>query len=437
MHSDSIVAIEREILGDSGTSGETERNLLALCDTIGPRFAGTEGYRRAADFMLGRFEACGLDKAYLEPFEFTAWRRGAPAQCRLVSPLSAWCEAYALPYSASTGADGVEAEVVDVGAGGESEVEQKAGCIGGRFVLTTAKGRHRQEVYAHCVRLGAVGFILGNPAPGGMLCTGSVADLAAEAIPAASVSNEFMHRVVRQSQRDAVRLHLVTDCAVEPATTWNVVGELTGTDAPDELVVVGGHLDSHDIGPGAYDNAAGAVVVMEAARLLAAQRRHLKRTVRFIGFAGEEVGILGSHYHAKAHAAELQQARFMLNCDMPSLARPRGLAFHEYPEGAAYLEKMGKQTETPVVCLNRSHSYSDHFPFILQGVPTAGIAGGQFGLSVNHFAHMAADTPEKISGTDLRDCAAFAARILLRAASDQQWPAARRCEDNIRLFRKS
>jgi Zn-dependent M28 family amino/carboxypeptidase len=233
-------------------------------------------------------------------------------------------------------------------------------------------------------------------------------------------------QIQRLAGKDEGVFQLTTHGSLEPATTWNVVGELPGVEFPDELVVIGGHLDSHEIGPGAFDNAAGTVVVMEAARLLAKQRKHLKRTIRFIGFAGEEIGLLGSHCHAAKHAAELQKARFMLNCDMPSLGRPRGLAFHKCPKAEPYMALLAEQMETPVLCQNRAHCHSDHYPFILQGVPTAGVAGGKFGPAIQHFAHMAGDTPDKISLTDLRDTAAFIARMLVRAANDDQWPDMRR-----------
>lgn len=422
MTSNPFLAIDRELLGDSGTSDELENNLMHLCDRIGPRFAGTEGYRRAADFMLDKFSSYGLDNPHLEAFEFNAWKRGAPAECRVLSPFIHHLDCYALPYGAATGSKGLEADLIDIGPGGEKEVEKAADQIRGRCVLTDGKGRHRQEIYEHCVNSGAAAFMLSGAVPGGMLGTGSVADSAGGKIPAASLTYEGAHLVRRQLEHGAVRIRLVTDCSLEPDTTWNVVAELTGTDFPDEWVVMGGHLDSHDIGPGAFDNGAGAVMVMEAARLLSKHRGKLRRTLRFIGFAGEEVGLLGSHHHAEKHSVALQKARFMLNCDTPALGRPRGLAFHNCPEAEAYVKQLADQLGTPLVFQTRSHCYSDHYPFTLQNVTTSGIGGGQFGTAVQHFAHMAADTPEKISITDLRECAAFAAQVLIRAANDENWP---------------
>jgi len=452
MTNNPFLAIDKRILADSGTCGEAGRNLFALCDRIGPRFAGSEGYRQAADFMLERFKAWKLDNAHLEPFEFTAWRRGEPARLSVEwprpetssgratrsprspsarPPIPRDYPCYGLPYGAATGAKGIKARLVDIGGGSPDEMAGKR--IKGRFVLTDGSSGHRKEIYARCVEAGATGFILGNRVKGMILGTGSVGDGCDGAIPAVSVAFESAQEIRRLAGDGKARFHVVSAGACEPATTWNVVGELTGTESPDELVIMGGHLDSHDIGPGAFDNAAGAVMVMEAARLLAKQRKHLKRTVRFIGFAGEELGLLGSHYHAKAHAAELHKARFMLNCDTPGLRPPRGLGFHKCPRAEAYVSKLAEQMEAEVLCQNREHCHSDHYPFILQGVPTAGVAGG--GSGVPHFAHMAADTPEKIVVDDLRAASAFAARIVLRAASDEAWPRMRRSKAEVKEWR--
>ncbi|MBT3294986.1 MAG: M20/M25/M40 family metallo-hydrolase [Verrucomicrobia bacterium] len=430
-----FLAIDRRILADSGTSNASGRNLFALCDGIGPRFAGTDGYRRAAEYMLDQFKAYKLDDAHLEPFAFTAWRRGAPATLVMQDPHVREIACYALPYSAATPPAGVTAVLLDLGPGSRADIEAQRKRIKGRFVMSTCTGVHRTETYAHCAALGAAGFIFSMSMEGMLLGTGSVSSGHDGTIPAVSIGHESALQLQRQLKDGTVRLTLAEHAVLEESTTWNVVGDLRGTEHPDELVIMGGHLDSHEIGPGAFDNGAGAVQVMEVARLLARQRKHLKRTVRFIGFAGEEIGLLGSHYHAKAHAAEMRKARFMLNSDTPSLGRPRGLGFHKCPKGAPYLERLGKQMDTEIVCQNRAHCHSDHYPFILQGVPTAGVGGGRFSAPIQHYYHMAADTPEKVSLTDLRDSAAFSARILLRAASDETWPRMRRSAAEVKEWK--
>jgi hypothetical protein len=427
-----FLAIDRKILADSGTSGESAKNLHVLCDEIGPRFAGTDGYRAAADFMLDAFKRYKLDNAELEGFDFLAWRRGEPATLTMKEPFDRPYPCYALPGGAPTGPDGAEAEVIDIGPGSNEDIKANRKGIKGRFVITSATAQHRTGIFERCAALGATGFILGSNVEGMVLPTGTVTDGERSTIPAIGIGHESALQIQRFAKENTLRFRITLNASFEQATTWNVVGELIGTEFPDELVIMGGHLDSHEIGPGALDNAAGAVQVMEAARLLAKHRKHLKRTVRFIGFAAEEVGLLGSHHHAKKHSAQLRKARFMLNSDCPSLGSPKGLAFHRCPGATPYVNMLSKQMETPISLGDRFHCNSDHYPFILQGLPTAGMGGGRFSPKIRHYVHMAADTLDKISLTDLREGAAFAARILLRAASDEDWPRMRRSPAQVK-----
>ncbi len=436
--SSQLSSLDNQLLKDAADAVELTRNLATLCDGIGSRFAGTAGYRRAADFVLERFRAYRLENACLEPFAFTAWRRGAPASLAMLKPDRRDYDCYALPYCAATGEHGITAGIVDIGDGGVAAVEANRRRIQGRFILTDGAAGHRTVLYERCSALGARGFILSNPKPGMMLHTGTVADGKGGAIPAVSVAYESARQIQRLAAdaKDALRLRLVVNATLEADTTWNVLGELRGSEHPDELVIIGGHLDSHEIGPGAYDNGAGVLMVMEVARLLARQRRYLKRTVRFIAFAAEEIGLLGSHYHAKAHAAELQKARFMLNCDTPLIGKPHGLGFHECPKGEACLAKLSEAMGEPIRYQNRHHCHSDHYPFILQRVPTAGVAGGNVEPPVQHYMHMAADTVDKIRVDALQDTAAFAARALLHIANDEQWPNMQRSKAEVARWKR-
>ncbi len=413
--------IDRRIVGDAGTSDEVGRNLHELCDRIGPRFAGTEGYRKAAEFMRDRFKAYGLARAQLESFTFPGWRRGAPARLRLVTPVARDFPCLSLPYGAATGPEGIKAAWIAIG--GADDLEALGRRIRGRLVLAEGRGGHRQEIQARCAAAGAAGVLYANPAEGMVLHTGSVASGQLSPIPAVSIARETAAELRRWAADGGTRLHLFTDGAVEPCETWNVVGEWRGVSRPEERVIIGGHLDSHDIGPGAYDNAAGVLLVMEVARLLAPHRRRLKRTIRFVGFAAEELGLHGSHHHARAHAAALRKTRFMLNCDTPALGRPHGLAFHRCARAEAWVARLAAQMGEEISFANRFHRFSDHYPFLRRGVLTAGV-GGRAGLSRGGaFSHMAADTPDKLAVGELRDTAAFAARIMLRAAGDEAWPA--------------
>lgn len=426
-------ALDKIILGESGVSDECEQNLYKLCDEIGARFAGAPAYRRAADYMLNKFNEYGLEHTSLEPFEIMAWRRGEPARLCMTHPNTKTYRCLELPYSGSTPADGVTGDLYDLGNGKGLTKKQVDG-IKGRLVLSSAAGPDRRSLMAQCVEQGALGLILFSTAGGTSLRTGSITSDGSADLPAVVVSGEDALHMQRLAQGNTLRVKLNTFGRVEPAITWNVVGELPGKEAPDEWVIIGGHLDSHEIGPGAFDNGAGAVQVMEVARLLSHVRNDLKRTVRFVGFAGEEIGLSGSHYHAQKHEEALKKARFMLNSDMPGLSRPRGLVFHKCEGAEAYMRGLSRQMQTPISFNERMHRHSDHYPFVLKGLPTAGVGAGDFGGGVRPCIHMAEDTVDKLSVLDLRECSAFVARFLIRAANDDVFPLKRRSAEALSVF---
>jgi hypothetical protein len=428
--------IDRQILADAFSSDETRKILLFLCDDIGPRFAGTEGYRRAADYVKEKFEEYTLDKAVLEPFRFTGWQRGAPSALAMVTPVVRQYPSYALPYGAPTGSRGVTAPMIDIGPGAKADVVRHRKQIRGRIVFTSATGAHRSEIYGRCTDAGAVGFIMVNGADGMLLPTGCVKFGDKGTIPAVGIPHESGLQIQRFAMSAAPVLKLVTSDRFSPGKSCNVLGELAGTTYPDELVVIGGHLDSHDLAPGAMDNAAGSTVVVETARLLARQRSHLKRTVRFIAFGAEEIGLLGSYHHVKLHASEMRNVRLMLNVDCPPMSRPKGLVFHKWPGAKEFVESLGRQMETDLPFGEGIHQHSDHFPFVLKGVPTAEMCGGRFSPAVNSFGHMAGDTADKVSITDLSEGAAFLARVLLRAANDDAWPFGNRSPREVDMLLK-
>lgn len=424
MTADAYPAIDQTLEQNSHDSDALHRNLYHLCDTIGPRFAGTEGYRRAAEYMLEQFQSYGLQQTQLEPFEIQAFRRDPDVTLTMTSPAEDKLACYELVYSAATGPDGVTANLLHLKNGLPEYFEKHEDNLAGQFVLITGGGRHRKEIYEDCVRYRAAGMIYTHNTPGMVLCSGSVGDGQPGAIPAVSIGREAGLKLARLAAAQTVTLHLKTQSFCERAMTWNVLGELPGTTHPDQFIIVGGHLDSHDIGPGAYDNAAGAVTVMEIARLLASQRQHLQRTIRFIGFAAEEVGLLGSEYHAEAHTHELDRARLMFNCDMPGCNPPWMIGSHRFDDFEAYLPTLNASMSESLTHRPITHNHSDHAPFTHRGVPGLVICGGRNEIKHPGFGHAAADTPEKLPTDGLAQGALISARILLRAANEPDWPGA-------------
>ena len=424
-------AIDRNIVADALTSDETRDILYTLCDEIGARFVGTKGDVAAVEFIQKKFTEYRLDKVTTEPFDLTVWRRGEPAEISVVEPFARKYPCFALPYGMPTPPQGVTGHLVDIGPGAKEDIEKLKDKIRGGIVLTIGGGAHRCEIYGRAAAAGAIGFVLVSHATGMMLPTGSVSSGSVGPIPAVGIANESALQILRMTHGQKTELRIVTHDTVGPGQTCNVIGELRGTKFPDELVIVGGHMDSHDIGPGAIDNATGTAEVIEAARLLAKQRRHLKRTIRFVAFGAEEIGLMGSFHHAKIHADEMAKVRLMLNLDCLKMSRPKGLTFHKWPGAEDYIETLRLQMHEPLPFRQGLHQHSDHFPFVLAGVPTAEICGGPHASIVRGYGHMAGDTADKVSLIDLREEAALAARIALRAANDPGWPFENRSQEKV------
>ncbi len=400
---------------------EVARNLFGLCDVIGPRFAGTDGDRLAAEMIQRTFERYGLTDVHREEFPFTAWRRGRGAQLRLLVPRECVLPAYAMPYGAATVPDGIRASWVDIGTGSPAEIAEKGELLRGAFALTDGSSGQRKDIQRRCASAGAVGVLHGHNTDGMLFKTGSVDDGRESPICAVNIPAEVLALLRRI--KEPGRLQLVVDCFCEPSTTCNVIGALHGTTYPDEVVVMGGHYDSHDISPGAFDNATGVTIMMEAARLLRPWRDQLKRTIRFVAFGAEEMGLLGSHHHVRANVEAIRKVRFMLNCDTPCMGRPHGLGFHKCAAAEPLVQQLSADMGEELTFANRKHNSSDHYPFMLQGVITAGVAGKSGDSRGTGFYHMAGDTPDKLVLQELSDTASFVARVLLRVANDDNWPA--------------
>lgn len=431
MNHDTYLEIDRSIIADAYTSNETKDVLYTLCDTIGARFAGTDGEKEAAEFIARKFEEYGLDKIDIEEFPFATWRRGESAGLRITEPVVRELPCLALPYGAPTPAKGISGELIDIGPGTAEDIERLGDKIKNKVVYTDASGAHRSEIYGRVTKAGAIGFLMTGRAPGMILPTGCVSFGVAGTIPAIGVPYESGLLIKRLSAHDTITVTIHTRDSFEDGVSRNVVGELKGAEITEEFAVVGGHMDSHDVAPGALDNASGTTCVVECARLLAGQRSALKRSVKFVTFGAEEVGLLGSYRYAEDHMNDMANTRLMLNLDCIAMSRPKGVVFHKVPGAEEYVDLLRAQMREPLPFYDRLHPHSDHFPFVLKGVMTAEIGGGRFNPGVKAFGHMAGDTPDKVSLIDLREQSALAARLLVRALNDTDWPFANRTQEEV------
>jgi Zn-dependent M28 family amino/carboxypeptidase len=248
-------------------------------------------------------------------------------------------------------------------------------------------------------------------------------------IPGISISKEdgaFLQRLAQRKGTLTVRLH--TTDRLAPTTSWNITGDLPGSQYPQEIVMLGSHYDGHDIAQGANDPASGVASVLEAARVLSKHAAPLPRTLRFALWGIEEIGLLGSRAYVQAHAAELQDIRFYLNMDAAGGVTPKDIMLHEWPQLQATFERYQKEMALDFAVGQSFHTASDHYPFLLAGVTTGGIEAVRKSRTGRGYGHTRYDTVDKVTPLSLREAASLAARVAARVASETDWPAGPRDE---------
>jgi Zn-dependent M28 family amino/carboxypeptidase len=428
---------DQKIIGDVYTSTELMDNLTTLCDEFGSRFGGTPGEKQAAEFIKAKLEAYGLQNVHLEEVPYEGWRRGT-VSLEILEPIQRTLPCISLPHSPPAS---LEAELVDLDEGAPDDFDTRANEIAGKIVLTTSEVNpneekrwiHRNEKYGRSLLAGATGFIFVNHYPGYGPATGGIGEDGAGFIPGISVALEdgrFLQRLLAKQGR--VKLRITSTDVVEPMISWNVIGDLPGSLQPDQIVMLGSHYDGHDISQGAGDPASGTVAVLEAARVLAQYAPDLPCTVRFALWGVEEIGLIGSTQYAEKHVAELDNIRFYLNMDSAGVIEHKDIQLNKWENLAPTFEAWSQEMARDFRVGQSVNAHSDHYPFLMAGVPTGGINGVRRKQSGGRgYGHTKYDTLDKVEERGLREAAVFAARLALRIAHHPAWPAQRRSAEAV------
>jgi Zn-dependent M28 family amino/carboxypeptidase len=171
---------------------------------------------------------------------------------------------------------------------------------------------------------------------------------------------------------------------------------------------------------------------MEAARVLAKYAPNLRRTVRFALWGVEEIGLLGSKAYVEAHADELSNIRFYLNLDSAGAqSNNRDIVLNEWPDLEPLFVRWGEEMALGFEVGQSVSAHSDHYPFFMAGVPTAGMQSAERSLEGRGYGHTMHDTVDKVDLTSLREAATLAARVALRVASAEAWPVSRRGAETV------
>ncbi|MGH9253478.1 MAG: M20/M25/M40 family metallo-hydrolase [Vicinamibacterales bacterium] len=311
------------------------RRLAELTDTYGHRLSGSDNLQRAIAWSVETMRRDGLDNVRTEPVMVPRWVRGRESAEIIHPPLHS-LGVLGLGGSVGTPAGGVEADVIAVGS--FDELRSRAADVRGRIVLLNAPFTTYSDTVTYrtngarvASQLGAIATLVRGVGPTGLRTphTGSVQyGMGVTPIPAASIPAEDADRIVRlTAQGGRVRVRLMMEARTEAdVESANVVGEVRGRERPEEIVLLGGHLDSWDVGTGASDDAVGCIVTWEAARLLVKLGIRPRRTVRIVLWTNEENGLRGATSYAARHAAHAGNHVFALESDS-GVFEPASLGF--------------------------------------------------------------------------------------------------------------
>jgi len=407
--------VPADALGSGWTDREAGAFLTRLTE-IENRMGGHPGEHRAAELVAETLRDAGARDVTVDAFDVRTWRRGS-AELGVVEPVRRSFDTIALPYS--PGGD-VRAPLVDVGYGTPEELDAAdlRGAIAVASTTTPAEyGRflHRMEKFGHAAAAGAEAFVFRNHVPGQLPPTGSLAFNHEVAVPGVGVSKETGEWLVDYAARDGVATVRV-DASTEPGVSHNVHG-VFGPAAGDEVVVLA-HLDAHDIAEGALDNGCGVAVVTTMARML--DRADLDCRVRVAGVGSEEIGLLGSA--ALADHLDLDRVKAVVNVDGAGRYRTLRTFTHGSEETIAPLvERVAERTDRPLPIEEHVHPFSDHWPFLREGVPAVQLHS-ETPERGRGWGHTHADTRDKADSRNVREHAMLAALLVAELADVERIP---------------
>jgi len=427
------LATARILAAPNDPAGEAYAIVESLTTEVGPRMAGTEAEARAVAWAQAKFRALGYDRVYLEPVSFKTWERRRES----AEVLAPYAQKLALTALGGTvGTQGpIEAEVVEF-ATIDALKAAPAGSLAGKIAFVSNRMERFRDGHGYSPAVkarkgasdaaskGAIAYLIRSigtdsdrfPHTGNQTYPEGGAH-----IPAAALSNpdaDQVSRLLRLGQPVRLRLDLDVGFTGKEVTSYNVIGEIRGRGRlAKEVVVIGGHLDSWDLGTGAIDDGAGVAITMAAGARIGRLAKPPRRTIRVIAFSNEEQGLHGAKAYAKDHATELDLQQLGAESDFGA-GRIYGFDAGVSPEAepaiaqiAALLKPLGIER------VSNGGPGPDISPFAKLGMPWAQLA--QDGSDYFDYHHTANDTLDKIDSAALdQQVAAYAVLAYAAAETD-------------------
>lgn len=435
-HALSQASVEHaSTLRDSAMAGSRAYAIVeSLTTEVGPRLAGSESEARARDWGKATLQSLGFDNVRIETFEMEAWERGEE-HASLVYPFPQPLTITTLGGSVATPPEGLEAEVAifksldALEAALPGSLDGKIAYVGHAMQATQDGssygfyGRLRREGASIAAARGASAIMIRSigtdshrmPHTGQMRYSDDL-----PRIPAAALSNPDADQIERVALRGKpIRVHLkLTPRSVGTRLSGNVMGEIVGSERPEEIVIIGGHLDSWDQGTGAVDDGAGIGIATAAAKLILDGGKRPLRTIRVIYWGAEEVGLLGGSAYLEAHRSELENHIIATESDFGA-GRSWQMNALVSQAGQPVVDMIG-QLLAPIGIargdMDKVGSGPDLTPMVRAGLPSFKFT--QNGIDYFDLHHTADDTLDKIEPAALdQNVAAFAVFAWLAANS--------------------
>jgi carboxypeptidase Q len=423
--SGEVKAVTQAILEEIDKRSELMSNIEYLCDMIGPRLTGSSNLKKANLWTRDKFQQYGLSNAHLESWMIgRAWTRG-DARGRVVVPVEQRILLESAGWGPSTKGP-VRGPVIHVKAQSTDELSPYKGKLKDAWIILSevsvqpspkqpetnlnVEMRRRMREYMRMqefypalkkflVEEGAAGILRDSNKEHGLVnMTGASANFTPAELPDAFLTTESYGLIWRLLKRGPVEIEveLKNSFSTGEVEVYNTVAELPGAERPDEVVIIGGHIDSWDLGTGATDNGTGIMAVLEAARALKAVGVKPRRTIRFVLFSGEEEGLHGSRAYVKAHEKEMSRISGVLIHDMGT-GRVKSIGL----QGRYDLRELMEQVVEPIKEATnleelsmRSMMGTDHLSFLPFGVPAFAVVQDPAEYRKTH--HTESDTFDKV-----------------------------------------
>ena len=400
------------ILGDSPMI----ENLRKLTDAVGGRVTGTPEMAKAVQWGIAGFRAAGVD-VHTEKYSLpVTWKEGA-TRLAITQPVTSGMQLHAVSegWAPATPRDGIAASLIDIGDGTDADFSH-AGNIKNAILLAHSEiGSTWPDLFNEYMRPPAIIARAVKEGAAAILWTGARERLLLyrhtnslngeiDRIPQAVLAREDGLKLVRLVAANPGKVRVKLSLPNEiggPIDQENVVGEIRGYEKPDEVVILGAHLDSWELGTGALDNGCNASLMIEAARGIKATGMVPKRTIRFILFSGEEQGTIGSFAYVKSHSAELDKIRGVIIFDSGS-GRVSGYSLGGRRDTETGLRQILRPLEAWGATQHTTDASfgTDNFDFLLEGVPTF-VANQEISNYLANY-HAASDTFDKVDQREMK-----------------------------------